>query len=94
MGGIDPFRAEANVISGPPEHVDIFVVGVGVDEEGRLQLLGVGDGLALAIFGDVLAHRPSDVVGRRVEGAVSVRLIAHARDQVAGRQWLFSAFWP
>src|SRR6266851_2038603 len=65
------------------EVVDVFVVGVGVDEERGVELGGVGDGGALAVLGDVVVDVFAEVVGCGVELAVGLGLVAHAGDEVA-----------
>ena len=65
------------------EVIDVFVVGVGVDEERGVELFGVGDGRALAVFGDVVVDVFAEVIGRGVELAVGFGLVAHAGDEVA-----------
>src|SRR3981189_209446 len=54
------------------EVVDVFVVGVGVDEEGSVEFLGVGDGRALAVLGNVVVDIFAKVVGCGVELAVGL----------------------
>ena len=44
------------------QHVDVFVVRVRVDEQGRLQLLRVPGGGTAAIFVDVLLGGFADVI--------------------------------
>src|SRR5215813_3077764 len=57
------------------EHVHVFIVGVGVDEQRRLQLLGIPGGRATFVLIDVLFGSLAQVIRGGIEIAIALALV-------------------
>ncbi len=67
------------------ENIHILVVGVAVDQQRGLQLVGVRKRRPAQVFLDVFANVLAEVIRRCVQLAVAIRFVTHARHQVAHR---------